>query len=76
MLNATLCNYYAPCGLCTYYNQPCSDVCHPSESLKKKNCQYFKIEYGKTVCYGTKECEECTCGGDKSKCNFYEKERK
>lgn len=26
-------------------------------------------EYG--VCYGTKECERCNCGGDKSKCNFY-----
>jgi hypothetical protein len=23
------------------------------------------------VCYGTKECDECTCGGDRSKCNFY-----
>lgn len=23
------------------------------------------------VCYGTKEKEECTCGGDKTKCDFY-----
>jgi len=23
-------------------------------------------------CYGTKECEECSCGGDKLKCNFYD----
>lgn len=23
------------------------------------------------VCYGTKEKEECTCGGDRTKCNFY-----
>ena len=23
------------------------------------------------VCWGTKECEECHCGGDKSKCDFY-----
>ena len=22
-------------------------------------------------CYGTKEREECTCGGDRTKCNFY-----
>lgn len=32
------------------------------------------------VCYGTRERDECTCGGDRSKCNFYpkirEKERK
>lgn len=23
------------------------------------------------VCYGTKEQEECSCGGDRTKCNFY-----
>lgn len=23
------------------------------------------------VCYGTKECEECSCGGDRLKCDFY-----
>ena len=27
-------------------------------------------------CYGTKECEECSCGGDKLKCNFYDYVRK
>ena len=26
-------------------------------------------------CYGTKECEECTCGGNESKCDFYPKKR-
>lgn len=25
----------------------------------------------KCVCWGTKEKDECTCGGDESKCNFY-----
>lgn len=24
------------------------------------------------VCYGTKECEECSCGGDRLKCDFYD----
>lgn len=24
------------------------------------------------VCYGTRECEQCKCGGDKNKCDFYE----
>lgn len=24
------------------------------------------------VCYGTKELEHCSCGGDKRSCNFYE----
>lgn len=23
------------------------------------------------VCWGTKECEACSCGGDESKCDFY-----
>lgn len=28
------------------------------------------------VCWGTKECEACSCGGDESKCDFYEEKRK
>lgn len=24
-----------------------------------------------SLCFGTKEREECTCGGDRTKCNFY-----
>lgn len=24
------------------------------------------------ICYGTKECEACGCGGDQSKCDFYQ----
>ena len=27
------------------------------------------------ICCGTKECEECSCGGDRTKCNFYPKVR-
>ena len=27
------------------------------------------IEIG--VCWGTKECEQCDCGGDRTKCDFY-----
>lgn len=27
------------------------------------------------VCYGTFECEECTCGGDERKCDFYLEKR-
>lgn len=29
----------------------------------------IKKEVG--VCFGTKECEECSCGGDRTKCDFY-----
>lgn len=28
------------------------------------------------VCWGTKECEACSCDGDESKCDFYEDKRK
>jgi len=28
------------------------------------------------VCWGTKECEACSCGGDERKCDFYEDKRK
>lgn len=24
------------------------------------------------VCWGTKECEPCSCGGDESRCDFYD----
>ena len=27
-------------------------------------------------CWGTKECDECNCGGNRSKCDFYEDVRK
>ena len=34
------------------------------------NCMGWKDEkIG--VCSGTKECEECLCGGDRTKCDFY-----
>lgn len=39
-----------------------------------KTAEYENRTYG--VCGGTKECERCSCGGDKSKCDFYPEERK
>lgn len=30
----------------------------------------------KHECWGTRECDECNCGGDKSKCDFYPEKRK
>lgn len=41
--------------------------------MDKCNC-YYEI-YGKTECWGTKEREECSCGGDETKCNFYPEKR-
>ena len=38
------------------------------------NCMEWKDEtIG--VCSGTKECEECSCNGDKLKCDFYDYKR-
>lgn len=28
------------------------------------------------TCWGTKECEKCSCDGDKSRCDFYPENRK
>ena len=32
------------------------------------------IEVG--VCWGTRECDECDCAGDRTKCDFYPEVRK
>lgn len=37
-------------------------------TLGKKR-DYVDRTYG--VCYGTRECDRCTCDGDESKCDFY-----
>jgi hypothetical protein len=34
-----------------------------------------KLSYIRHTCWGTKECDECTCGGDPSKCDFYPEKR-
>lgn len=71
MVTSDMCPHYAPCGLCTYYDKPCKDVCHPQKSGTIKNtCQYYAKMYDKRVCLGTKEVEECSCEGNKSMCNF------
>lgn len=40
-----------------------------------EKCSCLHEEYGKQVCYGTKEREECSCEGDITKCNFYLEKR-
>ena len=44
------------------------------------SCKCYHAErnfLGKTgVCWGTKECEACSCDGDESRCDFYEDLRK
>lgn len=36
----------------------------------------YLIKRTKQICNGTKERDECSCNGDKSKCNFYPGKRK
>lgn len=38
-------------------------------------CLCYHNEYEHGVCYGTKEKEPCSCGGDPTKCDFYEEVR-
>lgn len=53
-------------------------TCYHTENKRKYlydiysgNCINWKdITIG--VCWGTKECEECFCNGDKLKCDFYD----
>jgi hypothetical protein len=51
----------------------CMEILSEEQEMK---CSCFREQYGKTVCYGTKEIDVCSCGGDKSKCNFYPEVRK
>ena len=39
-------------------------------------CDCYHQHGLKFLCYGTKEMEECSCGGDTRKCNFYPEKRK
>lgn len=38
-------------------------------------CPAWKREFGKAVCYGTKERSQCICGGNKTSCDFYPEKR-
>lgn len=45
------------------------------EDEKVKRLKYSKtpITVKTSKCMGTKNCLECKCGGDESKCDFYSK---
>ena len=55
------------------------DCYHTQKKLRYTYNQFtgnpipHNIEIG--VCWGTREADECDCGGDRSKCNFYPKVR-
>lgn len=39
-------------------------------------CDSYATYSSESRCLGTKEVETCSCGGDKSKCDFYPEKRK
>ena len=51
---------------CSYYSERYVPVHAFGDMVYSKQC----------FCYGTKECEICTCDGDETKCNFYPEKRK
>ena len=38
---------------------------------KMGKCGCYFEDYDRPECWGTKERDVCSCGGDKTKCNFY-----
>ena len=50
--------------------------CYEVRDKYTYNSAFNKYLVTKTgICNGTKEREECDCGGDEAKCNFYECKR-
>lgn len=43
MFSLNECRYYAPCGLCTYYNRKCDDVCGKKKDTKTENSKIIDI---------------------------------
>lgn len=39
--NYCSCKYYAPCGLCTYYDKPCREVCGNNSNTNRNNIIEF-----------------------------------
>ena len=74
MFDTFMCKYHAPCGLCTYYDKKCDEICGKKVNEPKitNRCDAYRLENGKPVCFGTKDKDPCTCGGDRKKCDFYD----
>ena len=44
--------------------------------MNMKECSCFRHEGGRSYCVGTKECNDCSCGGELAKCDFYPENRR
>ena len=65
-------------GCDDYDLSPISDQMAEMWQLRQK-CQCWEQGgwgVGYDICIGTKEKDHCTCGGDKTKCDYYVKEKK
>lgn len=74
--------------LVLYVSEPEKCDCYRVRTVRKHLTEYEKgfyaalhngipIDYRdkeESYCIGTRECETCTCGGDKRKCDFYSAE--
>lgn len=64
--------------MCECYHE-IKEPFHPSDYIKGYYAaKGWKLPETTTraVCWGTKECEQCSCGGDEAKCDFYPETRK
>lgn len=62
-------------GAIAVYNLGMSDMFqYLSGSMGDNKYNCFRREFNKTVCYGTREKDECSCDGDKNKCDLYKNE--
>lgn len=50
---------------------PTEEAQENAEEKPREACSSYHTEDGSPKCWGTKDWEECTCGGDTSKCDFY-----
>ena len=64
--NKDICDSYRVRKVKTYLSDYEQGVYFGRYGVRKKY-----IEEDRPYCMGTKELESCSCGGDRSKCNFY-----
>ena len=67
MIPIDKCGLYHTCTKTTYLDP--ATVKYLTGKWPENNGE---IESEVGVCWGTREQEECNCGGDKSKCDFYD----
>lgn len=73
MYDVNMCKFRAPCGLCTYYDKPCNDICLGKTQPKNTNiCRSAKLDPKEQqyYCFSQKNTPICTCNGNAEKCHI------